>query len=434
MGNPNHLSLDNNQGSDNQWFSNKSLIKSTGNIFKFAFEILKEKSPLERGFIIFWLCGPFILLIERSPADLWLTTLALAFIVRSYSLSQWHWFSFFWVRAAFIFWGVCLLSSALSGQPAYSLTEALIWFRFPLFGMAVAFWLGRDKALLYLMLFLTASALCLMCGILAAELIIEGQKSGRLSWPYGDLVSGNYIAKVSYPAYLVLAAVAVSLRGKIAWLAGLLVLITLIMTLLTGERINFLIVAAGGMLSALVWRPIWSRFALLVMLQFMALISALTFYSKTFNRFTTQLINSATDFNASWLSNISGGIEVGNQFPILGIGTANYRDLSHIILAGHDNLFGSNHPHNFYAQFYAETGILGVLAGSIFLGSIIVRCFVSGKRERANAFAAISFIVPFSFFWPISTSPDFFGQWNNVFMWSSISLALASTNIVRLKK
>ena len=72
--------------------------------------------------------------------------------------------------------------------------EALIWIRFPLFAMATAFWLGADKRLLLLMFFSTASAILLMCGILAAELAIEGFKS-RLSWPYDDLVPGNYLGK-----------------------------------------------------------------------------------------------------------------------------------------------------------------------------------------------------------------------------------------------
>ena len=37
----------------------------------------------EKGFHIFWLLGPFILLIERSPADIWLSFLAIAFVIRS---------------------------------------------------------------------------------------------------------------------------------------------------------------------------------------------------------------------------------------------------------------------------------------------------------------------------------------------------------------
>ena len=37
----------------------------------------------EKSFHVFWLLGPFILLIERSPADIWLSFLAIAFVVRS---------------------------------------------------------------------------------------------------------------------------------------------------------------------------------------------------------------------------------------------------------------------------------------------------------------------------------------------------------------
>ena len=36
----------------------------------------------EKGFHVFWLLGPFILLIERSPADIWLSFLAIAFVIR----------------------------------------------------------------------------------------------------------------------------------------------------------------------------------------------------------------------------------------------------------------------------------------------------------------------------------------------------------------
>ena len=36
----------------------------------------------EKAFHIFWLLGPFILLIERSPADIWLSFLAIAFVIR----------------------------------------------------------------------------------------------------------------------------------------------------------------------------------------------------------------------------------------------------------------------------------------------------------------------------------------------------------------
>ena len=170
----------------------------------------------------------------------------------------------FWVRASFLFLAVCMVSSALSVMPAYAFSEGLAWFRFPLFAMATAFWLGTDRRLLYAMLVSTALGMMLMTGILTAEMIIEGQKGGRLSWPYDDLVSGNYLSKVGLPAFTVMVALAIGAKPRLASIMGGLSLISIIMSVLTGERINFLIRACGGMLAALVWKPNWRRYIILI--------------------------------------------------------------------------------------------------------------------------------------------------------------------------
>ena len=82
---------------------------------------LKELPKWEKPFHILWLSGPFILLLERSPADVWLSVLALTFLVRSLRQRDGMWLSHGWVRAAFIFWFVCLLSASMSIAPKYAL-------------------------------------------------------------------------------------------------------------------------------------------------------------------------------------------------------------------------------------------------------------------------------------------------------------------------
>ena len=91
----------------------------------------------------------------------------------------------------------------------------MAWFRFPLFAMATVFWLGTDKRLLYAMILSTAIGMLVMMGILTAEIIIEGQKNGRLTWPYGDTVPGNYLAKVGLPAFTVMVALAVGAKPRL---------------------------------------------------------------------------------------------------------------------------------------------------------------------------------------------------------------------------
>ena len=379
----------------------------------------------ERGFHIFWLLGPFILLIERSPADIWLSALALTFTFKSLVRREGWWLKFFWVRAGFVFWGVCILSSLLSHQPAYSLGEAVSWFRFPLFAFATAFWLAQDKRLFYAMLVSTFFGLIIMSGILTAEILIEGQKGGRLTWPYGDLVPGNYVAKVGLPVFTVMVALAVSVQGRIAVASGVIALVTMIISVMTGERINFLIRACGGMLAGLVWKPKWQRYLWLVAVEVLAVVVVFSAMPEMASRYTDQFIKGATQVeHSAHLQSLNGAWQIGKEFSPFGIGTGNYRTVSFEVLEGVPNTEPQNHPHNYYLQMLVETGVVGLITGTIFLWSIIWTTLKVGLKHRENVVAATAWVIPFGLFWPIATTGDFFGQWNNIFMWSAVALSL----------
>ena len=93
---------------------------------------LMEKALPVRCLFIFWLLGPFILLVERTPGDIWVSFLAIAFVLRSFVRRDGSWLRVGWVKATFVFWGVCLFSSIMSSHVVYSLGEAIAWIRFPL--------------------------------------------------------------------------------------------------------------------------------------------------------------------------------------------------------------------------------------------------------------------------------------------------------------
>ena len=381
----------------------------------------------ERGFHIFWLLGPFILLIERSPADFWISLLALTFVIRSVVKGDGEWLKPFWVRAGFAFWIWCIIAGAMSDFPAYSVGEAIVWFRFPLFAMATAFWLARDKRLLYAMLISTALGLVVMCGILTAEIMIVGQQNGRLSWPYGDLVPGNYVAKVGLPAFTIMMALAVSVNSRVAALSGIIALFTMAISVMTGERINFLIRACGGMLAGLVWKPKWGRYLGLVAIEVLAVVMIFSALPGTASRYSDQFIAGASNLQeSSWLKTINGGWQVAQDNLMFGIGTGNYRLVSYEgILDKYENVRPDVHPHNYYVQMLLETGFIGFILGVVFLWSIIWACFRASLKNRENVFIATAWVIPFGLFWPITTTADFFGQWNNIFMWSSVALALS---------
>ncbi len=388
---------------------------------------LNELPKWEKPFHIFWLLGPFFLLIERSPADAWLSILALSFAVRSLCQRDGAWLSHAWVRAAFIFWFICLLSASLSIAPAYALGEAVSWFRFPLFAMAVAFWFGRDKRLLYAMLLSTGVGMMLMTSILTAEMLIEGQKGGRLTWPYGDLVPGNYLAKVGLPAFCVMVALAVGGRGKTSFLMGVLASFSLALSVMAGERINLIIRICAGILASLSWKYASKKVALVVTLFSLLLVAIFVSQGAIKGRFTKAVIEDLPIGLASdYYRVMGGGVAAFLESPILGVGTANYRDLCPDILP-EDSVFRcDNHPHNYYIQMLTETGILGFATGLFMISSMVMSLFRAGRANNKNVVASTAYIVPLGLFFPLQSTADFFGQWNNIFLWSAVALSMAA--------
>ena len=278
------------------------------------------------------------------------------------------WLKVFWVRLCLPS-EVYVCSAALSEMPAYSLGEAFIWIRFPLFHGQL-FLAATDKRLLYAMMGMTMLGMIIMTGILTAEVLIVGQQGGSLSWPYGDLVPGNYLAKAGLPAFCVLVALAVSDNRQLSLLALVLSLFTLAVSAATGERINFIIRVCSAALAALVWKPKlgrYSPFAMKVLVILLLFLMVDNSISRFVDRFISEL---PTQSNSPYLRAWNGGIDAFQSSPLLGIGPDGYRHLCADISAGQLNVDCHTHPHNFYVQIAAETGVVGLIAGLVMVGSL----------------------------------------------------------------
>ena len=383
-----------------------------------------ELSRNDRFIHAFWLLGPFFLLIERTPGDVYISIVALTFLIRSLKNRDFAWLEFFWVKSVFIFWGICLLSAVMSPSPSYAFGEALIWIRFPLFAMATAFWLGADMRLLLLMFLSTASAILLMCGILTAEIAIEGFKS-RLSWPYDDLVPGNYLAKVGLPVIVFLTTLSLSLKGSKSLLSGGFCLLVIGMTMMTGERINFLIALFAALLAVFVWERSWiKRFSYMILVSVIP-TSIFALFPAIYDRFVVSFFNQLPLYKGGpYYDAMAPAWLIFEQFPTFGIGPGNFRYLCADLIQPGLGYPCYNHPHNFYLQILSETGSLGLISAVVFIGSIILKCFWASTTNQ-HALYSVAWVIPFALFWPIRSSADFFGQWNNIFLWSAVALALA---------
>jgi O-antigen ligase len=224
-----------------------------------------------------------------------------------------------------------------------------------------------------------------------------------------------------------MVALAIGAKPRLASIMGGLSLISIIMSVLTGERINFLIRACGGMLAALVWRPHWRRYGILIIIEIFAVAAILLSSPSIQNRYVDTFISDLpTGSHSPYYRAIMAGPEASKDSRIFGLGPATFRDLCPEIIGVSSEFDCHNHPHNFYVQLLTETGVIGLITGSVMIISIIWAAFAGWRQNCANVVAATAFVIPLGLFFPIRSMADFFGQWNNIFMWSAVALALAA--------
>jgi O-antigen ligase len=393
---------------------------------------VRNLNNFDKYMTIFWFLGPFIYLIERDPADLWLTSISIIFLVRCIKQNDWNWASQIWFKSAFALWIFGLFSAITGPDPLFTFQQGFVWFRFPLYVAAAQVWLARDRDVRIVMLLSMLVGMLIMCCILIAETIIEPKT--RLMWPYGDKVPGSYIAKVSLPLFCVLMALAVSNKNKAGMISGFIGFISIGVSVLTGERTNFLIRACGGILASILWKPKFIMFSMLVIIEIFAVVVVFFNRPDLNERFIKEFTNhiplvNTNDTNEHWGA-WRGGIQQGLLTPIKGIGPSGTRNTCKNLntnlpswLPGKN--YCGNHPHNFYIQLFSETGIIGLLIGCIMFVSIIITCFKARLKNFECPMAATAFVVPFGLFFPIQQFGSFYSQWGNLFTWFAIAFAVS---------
>jgi O-antigen ligase len=393
---------------------------------------IKNMSSFKKTMTIFWLLGPFIYLIERDPADLWLTLISIIFLLRCFKRKDWSWSSQIWFKSALVLWIFGLFSAVTGPDPLFSFQQGSVWIRFPLYAAAAQVWLAKDRDIRIVMLISILVGMLIMCGILIAESIIEPKT--RLTWPYGDLVPGGYIAKVSLPLFCVLMAIAVSKKSKAGIFSGFVGLLSIAVSALSGERTNFLIRACGGILASIVWKPKAMMISLLIFIEVLAVLALFFTRPDLSSRFGEKFLNSipltnTSDQNGHWGA-WRGGIQQALLTPIKGVGPSGTRNSCANLdtnlpewLPGKN--YCGNHPHNFYIQLFAEVGTIGLLLGCIMFGSIITSCYKARLKDFNCPMAATAFVVPLGLFFPIQQFGSFYGQWGNLFTWFAIAFALS---------
>ena len=388
----------------------------------------RDKNLIDNIGIYLWISGPILLLLERSPGDAWISLIACLFVVRSIKQNDYAWLKKRWVQSVFLFYAVCILSLINSSEPIYSATEGLPWIRFPLFAIAVGHWIAVDIKVVRAFFAVATVCLILMCGILVTEFLLLNDANQRLQWPYGDPVPGSYLAKIGLPTIAWLAALCTKGKSssKAILINSLVIFIVIFITALTGERANTLILLCSLSLLFFVSKTPLKKKVVVFLLGLTSLTAIFIVQPVIFKRFYELSAVSLTSAEHGYVRTVNAGVELWKYNKILGSGPATHRVLCPSLVGETRFTRCDNHPHNFYIQLLAEVGAVGLIAGVIMFLSIIVHAFNNSRINRSVTFLQNSWVIPIAFFWPIAGFPDFFGQWQNIFMWGGLSICFIS--------
>jgi O-antigen ligase len=392
----------------------------------------KNSSTLLLVSAILTLFIPFALLIGKAVPDVAMSLIVILFMAHSVKVNDFSWAKKYWILPLLLLWAYGCIHSLFISPHYANFLNALPWVRFILFAAALEHWILREQKWRDWLLYSCVFAI----GFLAIDAIFQyivgvdifgRPKVGfRLTAMLDKLIVGVTIAWLYLPAMLGLVN---KQKFISAFIFGLLCIAAVA---LSGERMALILVLSSLLIVSLLIKKL--RKPALVILPFVTLMLAGLLYFKP-AIYERQVSSTVAVLNNFWSSPYgviwNSAINITKDYPLFGVGSDNFRHVCPDAKYGSDNVkvVGysrcSTHPHNFYLQWLAETGFVGLTGFVVAMLFIFRRLLILFPQHKHDA-VYIGLIVTFaSRLWPIATSTSFFHVWFAVPLWLVIGWALA---------
>ena len=336
------------------------------------------------------------------------------------------------------FYAMINLISLSSYNISHSLSSTIVYLRFIFFSIFTYYLINHFKDILIksFLLFLVITVLVIGFDSLKQFLTGEnffGMVSTNFNRPSGlfqeELIIGNFISRNSALMASVYFYLFYKKNFKFFNLYLMLKIISInLFVLISGERSALALIIMFDFF-LIVGFPINRKNKIYLFTTILILFSLTILLSETVkNRIIIETYNQILSQNGIYLfseqhqSHFESAIKMFIDSPLLGQGVNTFR-----LLCSADNFYinslaCSTHPHNFYIQLLAETGIVGVT----FLLFFYLYCFMSfislyfnKKSDRNNLYYAKYFIfLAFLInFFPLLPSHNFFNNWINIVLY-----------------
>ena len=316
---------------------------------------------------------PFLILGPFFP-DLIVSISTLIFLFYAVKKKDFYYFNNKPSIIFFIFCLYCILVTLLSAEDRLlSFESSLFYFRIGIFSCLIWYLIENDKSILkyfYYVLVICFSALVVdgYLQFFTGSNIIGLPKLGvRISSFFGnELILGSYLSRL-FPLLFALFLVKEKNKYEIYYVGLLFILVDLLIYI-SGERTAFFFLNLSTLFIIILIKE-YQKFRLITFLIALILIVGLTLNSeKLFNRMIkgpAQSMGLAIEnqnkniFTSGHDSLIKTAFKMFKDKPILGHGPKMFR----VICKNEKYQIGikpcDSHPHNFYVQLLAETGIIG---------------------------------------------------------------------------
>ena len=374
--------------------------------------------------IPFLIWGPFF-------PDLIVSISALCFLYYVFKNKKFFYFNNKPFIIFFLFCIISIVCSLLSDDIFFSFKSSLFYFRIGVFGCFIWYLIDKEKnflTILYFSLVICFSALVIdgYYQYFNGENIIGLKVPGiRISSFFGDeLIMGSYLSRL-FPLLFALFLIKEKKRFEIYFI-GLLFILVDILIYISGERTAFFFLNLSTVFIIILIKD-YQKFRLVT---FIIAIICITILSLNSSKLTNRMFlkpakdmgfikssKESTIFTVIHDSHIRTAYSMFKDKPILGHGPRMFRIKCSEPKYSIGKFPCSTHPHNFYVQLLAETGIIGF---SFLVGGLCYVLFATFKQIKSIVLKKDRYLTDYQVcllagilisVWPLSPNGNFFNNW-----------------------